>query len=112
MAAFHATSYHFVNSYPGGKDGLNKEFQKLFNELFFEEIKKDDVTMNGFIKMTTQMFGTVSAVTKKFGSKDLSEKMVSYQSKIPAGMGKLFAQKPKMSFVTHGDASYNNFMYR
>ena len=112
MAAFHATSHHFVNTYPGGKEGLNEDFRKQFNEGFFEEMKKDDVSMKAFIDMITQMFGAASVVTKKFGSEDLAERMESFQGRIMVELGKLFMQKPKMSFVTHGDAWYNNFMFR
>ena len=112
LAAFHATSYHFVNTYPGGKDALNADYQKLFNEDFFEEMKKDDATMKAFIDFVIQMFGAATTVTQKFGSKDLAERMESFQGKIMAEMGKLFIQKPRMSFVTHGDAWYNNFLFR
>ena len=112
MASFHATSHHFVNTFPGGKDALNADYQKLFNEDFFEGMKKDDATMKAFIDFVIQMFGAATTVTQKFGSKDLAERMESFQGKIMAEMGKLFMQKPRMSFVTHGDAWYNNFLFR
>ncbi len=112
LAAFHATSYHFINTYPGGKDGLNNDFQKLFNEDFFEEKQNEDVSMKSFIDLTIQLFGTVSAITKKFSSKDLAERMESYQGKILGDIGKLFSQKTGMICITHGDAWYNNFLFR
>jgi hypothetical protein len=27
LAAFHATGWHFINRYPGGKDALAKDFR-------------------------------------------------------------------------------------
>ena len=112
MASFHATSHHFVNTYPGGKDCLNQHFKKLFNDDFFEAIKKDDETMKALMNGMTQMFGSISVVTKKFGSEDLAKRMEYYQGKILSEMGKLFMQKPRISFFTHGDASLNNFLFR
>ena len=112
MASFHATSHHFVNTFPGGKDALNADYQKLFNEDFFEEMKKDDETMKALMNGMKQRFGSILVVAKKFGSEDLAKRMESYQGKILSEMGKLFMQKPRISFFTHGDASLNNFLFR
>ena len=112
IASFHATSHHFVNTYPGVKDGLSKDFKQQFNEDFFESAKKDDDTMKALMDGMTQMFGSISVVTKKYGSKDMAARMKSYQEKILSEMGLLFMQKPRISFFIHGDASLNNFLFR
>jgi thiamine kinase-like enzyme len=112
LASFHATGHHFVNTFPGGMEALNKEYQKLFQEKFFDNEKKEDNGMEQFLVMVTKMFGASIVVAKNYGSEDLAERLEAYQKSIKSEMEKLFFKKWQMSFVCHGDAWYNNFLFR
>jgi thiamine kinase-like enzyme len=51
-------------------------------------------------------------VAKNYGSEDLAERLEAYQKSIKSEMENLFFKKWQMSFVCHGDAWYNNFLFR
>ena len=112
LASFHATGHHFVNTFPGGTEALNEEYQNLYQENFFDVEKKDENGMQQFLAMVTKMFGAAIVVVKKYGSEDLAKRLEAYQKNIQSEMEKLFFKKWQMSFITHGDAWYNNFLFR
>jgi hypothetical protein len=113
LASFHATSHHFVNTFPGGVDALNKEYQALFQEIFFDIEKQDDFkVIKMFLGMITKMFGAAIVVAKNFGTEDLAKRVEDYQQIIKPEMEKLFLKKWQMSYITHGDAWFNNFLFR
>ena len=108
LAAFHATGLHFLNTYPGGREALALEFPDMFTENFMP----GEEMMQGFYDMTDNTFGSCILVTKKYGSEELSSKMVVFKNKIKPIMENILKSKWRISFITHGDAWYNNFMYR
>lgn len=122
LASFHATAQHFINTYPGGREALSDDYKKLYDADFFEVPKKPDNNgndenanenkMKGFFHMISQMFGTAVVVTKKFGSEDLADRMSAYHKKIIGEMVKLFMMKWRLCLIVHGDAWYNNFLFR
>ena len=64
--------------------------------------------------MIAKMFHSCVIVAKKFGSKELGHKMEEYQKTVKAKIEGIVDDQGhgKMLFVTHGDAWYNNFLYR
>jgi hypothetical protein len=112
LAAFHATGLHFINTYPGGREALASEYPDMFTENFVLGKDAGEEMMHRWFDMTANMFGSCVLVTKKYGSEELSTKMEAYQKKIRLVMDKLFNTKWRMSYVTHGDAWYNNFLCR
>ena len=112
LAAFHASGFHFINTYPGGKNALDVEHPDLFSENFFASEVQNKEMWTKYFEISSNMFGSCIPVAKKFGSPELAERMAAYQKTIPAVLEKLFDSKWKMSYVTHGDAWYNNFLYR
>ena len=112
LAAFHASGHHFIKTYSGGLDALAKEYPLTFTEDFFNGNDMGEVMAKQFFDMTVTMFGSTVLVCKKYGSQELASKMAEYHKKVKDVMGAMFTNKWKMSFVTHGDAWYNNFLYR
>ena len=112
LAAFHASGHHFIKTYPGGNDALAREYPLTFTEDFFNQNDMGEEMAKQFFEMTVTMFGSTVLVCKKYGSPELAAKMVEYHKTVKDVMGALFTNKWKMSFVVHGDAWYNNFLYR
>ena len=111
MAAFHASGFHFIHIYPGGLEALLKEYPLTFSEKFFNDDMGQDMAQN-FFDMTVNMFGSCVLVTKKYASEDVAARMSAYQQKVKAVMESMFTSKWNLSNITHGDAWYNNFLYR
>ena len=65
-----------------------------------------------FAEMTANRFGSCVLVTKKYGSEELSTKMAAYQKTVKSALDKISKSKWRKSFITHGDAWYNNFLFR
>jgi len=64
--------------------------------------------------MIAKMFHSCVIVAKRFGSKELGHKMEEYQKTVKEKIIRIIEDQGhgKMLFVTHGDAWYNNFLYR
>ncbi len=112
LAAFHASGHHFIQTYPGGIDTLAKEYPNCFTESFFNNHEMGEEMAKGFFEMTSNMFGSCVLVTKKYSSEELSSRMSAYHAKVKSIMEGLFTCKWRFSYITHGDAWYNNFMCR
>ena len=112
LAAFHASGQHFISTYPGGVDALAKEYPDTFTEDFFNHNDMGEAMAKQFFEMTSTCFGSCVLVAKKYGSEDLANRMDVYHKKVKTVMDGFFTNKWKLRFVTHGDAWYNNFMYR
>ena len=112
LAAFHATGLHFVNTYPGGKDVLAVDYPGLFTDSFFTGKDASEEMAKIFESFQTNMFRYCVLVSKRYGNEELASKMAAFQQKIKAVLDGLFEKKSEINFVTHGDAWYNNFLYR
>jgi hypothetical protein len=112
LAAFHASGHYFISTYPGGLDALAKEYPQTFTEDIFNHKEMDEEMGKQFFEMTSNCFGSCVLVAKKYGASDLGKRMESFHQKVKGVMEGFFTNKWKMRFVTHGDAWYNNFMYR
>ncbi len=112
LAAFHATGFHFINTYPGGRKALATEYPDFFTENFTPGEEAGKEMMSKFAEISATRFGSCVLVTKKYGSKELSTKMADYQKNVKSALDTITKSKWRMSFVTHGDAWYNNFLYR
>ena len=111
LAALHASGFHFINTYPGGLEALAKEYPNTFTETLFAEDMGEEM-LKGFFDMISNMFNSCTLVTKKFASEELANKMVAFQSKVVPVMDGYIKAKFKLWNLTHGDAWYNNFLYR
>ena len=111
LAAFHASGFHFISTYPGGLDALAKEYPSTFTESLFGEEMGEEMT-KGFYDMVKNMFRSCTLVTKKFASQELADKMAAYLPKIESVMDGFIKSKFILRNLTHGDAWYNNFLYR
>ena len=109
LANFHASARNFVNTYPGGNKALAEEFQKLFQVDFFDPRSEG---MNKFADMIVQMYDTPLFIIQKFGSKDLADRMVAFKENLTARVQSLLNSSSKLSIMMHGDAWYNNFLFR
>ena len=111
LAAFHASGFHFIKTYPGGLEALAKEYPNTFTETFFAADLGEDM-MKGFFDMIKNMFSSCALVTKNFASQELADKMAAFLPKVVPVMDGFIKSKFKLKNLTHGDAWYNNFLYR
>jgi len=58
------------------------------------------------------MYSACLVVIQKYGPKDLADRMVAYQPKVLTVMRGFFTGSWKHGFITHGDAWYNNLLFR
>ena len=112
LASFHATGFYFVNTYPGGKEGLAIDFPEMFTENIFRGDGVNAEMMSKFFEMAANMFGSCVLVAKKYGSEELGSRMEAYQKTVKTVLQETFSKQGKIHYVTHGDAWYNNFLYR
>ena len=91
---------------------LAKEYPQIFTEDFFNSNEMGQETAKQLFDMTSTCFGSCVLVAKKYGPEDLANRMEVYHKKVKAVMEGYFTHKWNMSYVTHGDAWYNNFLYR
>jgi len=115
IAHFHSTTYHYLQQYPGGMEGLKKDdpdmFLSSFNDLMGdnEGMKKMMIeSQSSFIKSAGKILQKYS---KEFGA-DLNDRMTKF---VDNDMSTLFeeAQLPRSEFkvILHGDLWYSNFMF-
>ena len=109
LAAFHATGYHFINAFPGGKEALAKLYRDLFQTNFFEGRKIGDEKV---VKIFAPTFDTSIDIVRKFGSVELAERMVSYRRVLKSEMLRVYRSKSDINFLIHGDAWFSNFMFK
>ena len=109
LAKFHASARNFVNTYPGGDKALADDFQQQFQTDFFDPKSE---AMRMFVDMMVQMYGTPLSIIQKFGSKDLAERMAAFQENLGERMTSLLNSSSKLNVMMHGDAWYNNFLFR
>jgi hypothetical protein len=57
LAAFHASGYHFIHTYPGGLEALAKEYPNTFTEMLFGGGMGEEIAKNYF-DMTVNMFNS------------------------------------------------------
>jgi len=58
MAAFHATCYHFMLAYPGGREALAVDHPSIFSKdmlEFFRGKGRGDELLDKFMNMTAQV---------------------------------------------------------
>jgi len=58
------------------------------------------------------MFETSVYVIGKTGTSEMAEKMVSYQKVVNSDVKNILRSKSSLSYIVHGDAWYNNFLFR
>ena len=100
-----------MSTYPGGLEALAKEYPKTFGETLFCEEMGEAMT-NGYFGMIKNMFSSCVLVTKKFASKELADKMAAYLPQVIPVMESYLNNAGRIRSINHGDAWYNNFLYR
>ena len=93
----------------GGKEAFAEEYKRLFNTDFF-----DTTAFGGdkIVDMICQMFETSVYIIEKTGTPELAEKMVSYQKVMNSQIKNILRSNSELSYIVHGDAWYNNFLFR
>jgi len=112
---FHATTYHYIQQYPEGAEGLKKENPNLFLSSFYDIFGGSDESMRkmfkdsqaGFLKNTGKILQEYS---KDIGP-DLNVRLIKLQTDAWKRMEE--AQTPRSDFqvILHGDLWYSNFMF-
>ncbi len=100
---------HSFDNLLGGKEAFGEEYKRLFETDFF-----DNTSIGGdkIVDMICQMFETSVFIIEKTGTPELAEKMVSYQKVMNSEVKDILRSKSDMSYIVHGDAWYNNFLFR
>jgi len=113
LAAFHATSHLFIKTYPGGLAKLAAECPRVFQDgKTFESKSGSDDMLNKMVHMSQELFASCLTMVQMFGSDELARRMKSFQPKVSRIMREFFTPKSTYDIITHGDAWYNNFLYR
>ena len=103
----------FLDQWPFYIFSLDAEHEKLFGEKFF---LKPDRSNGGeaFFNMVIKSYRTMVLINDKFGSADIADRVREYEPKILGQLEKLFFEdeETKFSFITHGDAWFNNFLFK
>ena len=109
LAAFHATGHHFIKTYPGGVEALTEVYQELFQADFFEGRKMGDEKM---VEIMAPTFDTSIEIVRRFGSEEVSQKMISFRNVLKSEMLRVLRSKSDINFLIHGDAWFSNFMFK
>ena len=65
------------------------------------------------LEIIEEMFDTPILLVREFGTKDLVERIESFQRDLNFKIqGILLNRESKIKFLIHGDAWYNNFLFR
>ena len=114
LGELHATCYHYVKTYPGGREQLVKDYPFMDTKTFYDLVADEEMK-----KMQDQWFGQIfdNAVTllKNSGEADseLTDKVAKFKSDWRAKATEA-ATPLKNDFTTiiHGDMWYKNLMLR
>ena len=93
---------------------MDAEYEKLFGEKFFSKPDRGNGG-DAVIAMITKSYKTLIHINDKFGSADIADRVKKYEPKIVGDLEKLFFGDDdggKMNIVTHGDAWFNNFLFK
>ena len=113
LASLHASGYYFIQTYPGGIETLAKEYPLTFTEDYLNRRQlMDDEMCRQWFDMTASMFKSTALVVRKYGSEDLAIRMDTFHTQVHSVMESFFTTSWKISYLMHGDAWYNNFLYR
>jgi len=114
LAAFHATSHHFIKTYPGGLASLSLDCPRLFEagRTLFRCKDGSDGMMTEVLETIERMFKSSLLVVQKFGSEELARRMEAFQPQISEIMAGFFTPINKFDVVAHGDAWYNNILIK
>ena len=110
LAAFHATTFHFVQTYPGGPDALTKDCPFLKVKCVFDLTDASEFVYKGH----ESSLGIASSLAKQFGEDELSakfkEQLGIYLERQLKAAGP--SENCKFKTIIHGDFWYNNFMVK
>ena len=111
LAEFHATTFHFLQTVPGGAEKLIETHSFLKSKTLFESVPSEEEMHNKFL---VQAFSTMSAIVAKAGHEELSQAVKKQESLVLEFWKK--AAKPsegcKFKTLIHGDIWYNNVMVK
>jgi len=111
LAAYHATTYHFLQMHPGGMKSLLESQPYLRTKSLFELFPSMEEMNKKFL---VQSMTTTSAIIAKAGNKELSCLVKKQEGLINDAVRKAAVASPDCKFKTliHGDFWYNNIMVK
>jgi hypothetical protein len=112
LARLHASSHHYVETYPGGLDKFTKDFPIYIKDSWLPAETKEMEEKND----KEILFGVdlMLSILKKY-SKDteLTEKVVKFRDHLLKSVkGAIASKKDAFNCLLHNDAWCHNFMFR
>ncbi len=107
MAEFHAATYHLVTNYPGGKEGLLKDYKTFYG------IKPFDETMTmAFKDSFLKSMDTVAVIARDYVSEAVADKIPTFKPhSYDTWIDTLYHPKGRFNTIIHGDSWANNSMF-
>ena len=92
---------------------MAEESPNMFTEDFFNsKYEKGEKLVKSFFVMCADMFKSCTLITEKYCSAEISSRMAAFQPKVTTIMESYLTNEWTLTNLIHGDAWYNNFMYR
>jgi len=115
IAHFHSTTYHYLQQYPGGMEGLKKDDPDLFLPSFNDLMGDNEGMKKMMIESQSSFIKSAGKILKEYSNEfgaELNDRMTKF---VDNDMSKFFdeAQLPRSDFkvILHGDLWYSNFMF-
>lgn len=113
MAGFHATGYHFIETYQGGFEKFKEDFEDFCSNGWLNDDKPEfKAQMEG---MMTQMYSGMLSVVKACVAKDdehLVERMEEFNKIREAVVEEILKPTSGFNTLLHNDMHMNNVMYK
>ena len=115
LASLHATSYHFLQTYPGGLSCFEQDYSELCIDGWFTKSEESDNTP--MEKMFVSIFASGVEVFKKCSPETeefqiLSRKLEDYQKVRTTITDKIHKAQGDFVVLAHNDAWINNLLFK
>ena len=111
LAFLHATTYHLIQSYPGGFEKFEKDKAVFCPKNLFGG-GEDNTQAEDFEKFASMMFMNCINVVRECSSKELADRMEEFNKQRQKIIQAVTEPQGPFNLITHGDAWYSNMMFR
>lgn len=113
LALIHATSYHFIQTYPGGLEKFKQDFEEMISNQWFRHDPKEDVSFERFLANQDVTFVQIGEEAGPRVRRGLLEKVKKFSLSRKKIVDQVLAVKEEQfNCIVHGDSWCNNFLFR